>query len=266
MNRRAVRNISSAPRPGSKSVRPVGADERVAAQPFDVDGAGGDPGQVGVPPDVVQVVDREHARQQRGQPAHPARHRRIGQRRLGDEERDPVRIDRLALREGVALADVSRGPAQAAQERPELLDDDPDAQVLVGEPLGARPARIGRRLEVGEDVVVEEVGERSVAHVVEEAGHAQGLGDQALGRERRAIARRGKGGAQARIERARPQPGLVHDPEAVGEARVLGRREDPACALQLADPAQPLQPGRVEEVLLGDVLGGQPGRRRFSRR
>ena len=76
----------------------------------------------------------------------------------------------------------------------------------------------------------------------------------------------GKGGAQARIERARPQPGLVHDPEAVGEARVLGRREDPAGALQLADATQPLQPGRVEEVLLGDVLGGQPGRGRFSRR
>ena len=41
-------------------------------------------------------------------------------------------------------------------------------------------------------------------------------------------------------------------PEAVGEPRVLGRREDPAGALELADPAQPLEPRRVEQVLLGD--------------
>ena len=102
--------------------------------------------------------------------------------------------------------------------------------------------------------------------VVEEPGHAQGLDDEALGRDRRAVGRGGEGGAQARVERARPQPGLVHDAEAVGEARVLGRREDPARALELADPAQPLQPGGVEEVLLGDVLGGQPGRGRFGRR
>ena len=63
-----------------------------------------------------------------------------------------------------------------------------------------------------------------------------------------------QGRAQARVERARPQAGLVHDPEAVGEARVLGGREDPARALELADPAQALEPGGVEEVLLGDVL------------
>ena len=71
--------------------------------------------------------------------------------------------------------------------------------------------------------------------------------------------------AQARVERACPQPGLVHDAEAVGESRVLGGREDPPSTLELADPAQPLEPGRVEEVLLGHVLGGQPGRGRFGR-
>ena len=38
---------------------------------------------------------------------------------------------------------------------------------------------------------------------------------------------------------------------------MLGGREDPAGALELADPTEPLQPGRVEEVLLGDVLLGQ---------
>ncbi len=37
------------------------------------------------------------------------------------------------------------------------------------------------RGERGQDVVVEEVGERPVAHVVEEAGHAQRLDDETLG-------------------------------------------------------------------------------------
>ena len=75
-----------------------------------------------------------------------------------------------------------------------------------------------------------------------------------------------QGRPQARVERARPEARFVHDPEAVGEPRVLGGREDPAGALELADPAQPLEPGRVEQVLLGDLLVGQPGRRRLVRR
>ena len=52
-------------------------DERVAAQPFGIHRPDGHAGQVGIAPHVVQVVDREHARQQRLEPAHPARHRRI---------------------------------------------------------------------------------------------------------------------------------------------------------------------------------------------
>ena len=58
----------------------------------------------------------------------------------------------------------------------------------------------------------------------------------------------------------------MHDAQAVGEARVLGGREDPARALELADPAQPLEPGRVEQVLLGDILVGEAGDRGFGRR
>ena len=67
------------------------------------------------------------------------------------------------------------------------------------------------------------------------------------------------------IERAGPQAGLVHDAEAMGEPRVLGRREHPAGALELADPPEPLEPGGVEEVLLGDLLVRQPGGRRLVR-
>ena len=54
----------------------------------------------------------------------------------------------------------------------------------MGQPLAGRPARVGRRRERGQHVVVEEVGERPVADVVEQAGHPQRLDDEALGRDR----------------------------------------------------------------------------------
>ena len=79
----------------------------------------------------------------------------------------------------------------------------------MGQPLAGRPARVGGRREGGQHVVVEEVGERPVPDVVEQAGHPQRLDDEALGRER--LAGRRQRRAQARVERARPQAGLVHD-------------------------------------------------------
>ena len=127
----------------------------------------------------------------------------------------------------------------------------------MGQPLGAVAARIGRRAERGQHVIVEEVGERPVPDVVEQAGNAQRLDHEPFGRDR-ALAGRQQRSPQARVERTGPQAGLVHDPEAVRETRMLGGREDPARALELADAAEPLQPRRVEEVLLGDVLDRQP--------
>ena len=120
-------------------------------------------------------------------------------------------------------------------------------------------------------MVVEEVGERSVPDVVEQAGHPERLDDEPFRRDRLAgpgpgpgrAGGRGEGHPEARIERPRPESRLVHDAEAVREAGVLGGREDPAGALELADPAQPLEPGGVEQVLLGDVLVRQPGGRRL---
>ena len=66
---------------------------------------------------------------------------------------------------------------------------------------------------------------------------------------------------QRGVQRPAPQPGLVHHAQAVGEPRVLGGREDPAGALELADPAHPLDPRRVEQVLLRGRLRRQPGGR-----
>ena len=123
---------------------------------------------------------------------------------------------------------------------------------------GSAGAREGRQ-----DVLVEEVGERPVPDVVEQAGDAQRLDDEALGRDGLAGRQRQRR-AERRVERPGPEAGLVHDAEAVGEPGVLGRREDPAGALELADAPEALQPRGVEEVLLGDVLGGSPASRASS--
>ena len=48
---------------------------------------------------------------------------------------------------------------------------------------------------------------------------------------------------------ARPFAGEVHGAQRVLEARMLRGRENPPCALQLMDPAQPLQPRGIDEVL-----------------
>jgi hypothetical protein len=38
---------------------------------------------------------------------------------------------------------------------------------------------------------------------------------------------------------------------------MLGGREDPPSTLELADPAEALEPRGVEEILLGHLLGGK---------
>ena len=253
------------PQPGFVEGQSRLADERVAPQPLHVDRSHGDPGEVRVAPDVVQVVDGEHARQKRLQPAHPAGHGRVRQGGLGDEEGDPARLDRLTGGEGVALGEHARRPAQAGDDPAELALHDELAEVLVAERLGARAAGVGRGREVVQDVIVEEMGERSVAHVMEQAGDPERLDDQPLGRRDGPGCRVAECAAQAWVEVARPESGFVHDPQAVGEAAVFGGREDPAGALELADPAQPLDPGGVEQVLLGEFLERQVHARGGSR-
>ena len=191
MYRRVVRNISSEARPGSYSVSPPVRDEGVAAQPLDVHGTDRHAGEVRVAPDVVEIVDREDARQKRLEPADPARHRRVGDGRLRDQERDPRGIDRLAGGEGVPFRDGARRPPQAADQRRQLVLDDPLREVLVAS-AACRPdaARIRRRREGGQDLLVEEVGERAVSDVVEEARDPERLDDEPLRRRRPSRRRR----------------------------------------------------------------------------
>ena len=85
----------------------------------------------------------------------------------------------------------------------------------MGEPLAGHLARIGRGRKSGEDVIVEEVGERPVSDVMEEPRDPERLDDQALARN--GLAAGGQGDPERRVELAGPQSGLVHDPETVRE-------------------------------------------------
>ena len=108
---------------------------------------------------------------------------------------------------------------------------------------------------VGQEVLVEEVAERPVAHVVQQGGHPHQRLDVA------AAGHVGADLAEALVERRDRPAGQVHRPEHVLEPRVLGRGKDPPGGLQLVDLPQPLDPGVVDDLLLGDLALGQPGRR-----
>src|SRR5579863_2764821 len=97
-------------------------------------------------------------------------------------------------------------------------------------------------------LLVEEVAERAMTAVVEEAGEAQGLLDNGGGRRVREDV------AQRAVDAPRKEAGEVHGAEQVDETRVLRGREHPPRRLQLVDAAQPLQPAVVEEVLLTGAL------------
>src|ERR1019366_529826 len=178
------------------------ADKRVAAQSLDVHRPHRDAGHVCVAPDVVQVVDREDPRQEWLEPADPARHRRVEQGWLRDEEGDPARVDRLAWRERVAFGHGPWCPAQASDQGRQLALDDQLAQVLMSQPFGPRPAGIGWRLEGDQDMLIEEVGKRTMTDVVEQARDPEGLDHHAFGGNR--ITARGQGGSKAGIEAAGP--------------------------------------------------------------
>ena len=136
----------------------------------------------------------------------------------------------------------------------------------MGQALAPDAPGIRRRGEVAQDVLVEEVGERPVPDVMQQPGQPQRLHDQPLRGRLRARLRRSQGRPQAGIKVAGPQPCLVHDAQAVREAAVLGRREDPTSALQLADATHPLDPRRVEQVAFGRRFGRQAEPTRAFRR
>jgi hypothetical protein len=246
-------------RPEARLVQgqPARPDERVAAQPLHVHRPGRDADQVGVAAHVVEVVDREHARQQRLEPAQPARHRRVGQR--------------PAWRSGTTASagrSIRRGGARRARERRRARagwpgSGSPSSRSMISCERSSWVRLLCRRrgsAGAGKwhrtcsskkcangpwPTSWSSPASRSVSTTrPSDGGSAAGSAPPAR--------------AQTRVQVAGPQPGLVHHAQAVGEAAVLGRGEDPARALELADAPHPLQPGRVEQIAFGRLLRRQP--------
>ena len=185
------------------------------------------------------------------------RHRCVGEGRLGDRnETQRGSIDSPSP--NASRSGIAPGARRSARITPPSSRSMISwLRVLVGEPLAGAAPRVFGGGKGREHAIVEEVRERAVADVVQEPRDPERLDDEPFRGQRLARGERGERGAQGGQQRPRPQPGLVHDAETVREPRVLGRREDPARALELADAAEALQPRRVEEVVLGGVLVGQ---------
>ena len=67
--------------------------------------------------------------------------------------------------------------------------------------------------------------------------------------------------AQALVEHGHGPAGQVHRPQHVLEPRVLGRGKHPPGGLQLVNLPQPLEPGVVDDLPLGDLAFRQARRR-----
>ena len=134
--------------------------------------------------------------------------------------------------------------ADAADQVAEVLADDHAADRLVVEPV------------IAQVMLIEEVTEGTVSHVVQQSGQAH---------QRFDVAPAGHVGAdlpQALVKLPDRAAGQVHGPQHVLEARVLGRGEDPPGRLQLVDLPQPLDPGVVDDLLFRHLplRHARPGR------
>ena len=168
----------------------------------------------------------------------PARRRLGGSAgtRAGDQLHDLMRVEPFAL-----FQPVVRIAADVGEQAGQLVLDDVAAQGFV------------RQAEAAEEVLVEEMAERAMADVVQQAGHPQ---------QRFDIAPAGDVGAdiaQAVVELGDGPAGQVHHPQHVLEAGVLGGGIDPPGGLQLMDLPQPLHPGMVDDLPFRDFSLGQSG-------
>jgi len=178
--------------------------------------------------DVIQVVGRVDPRKELPQKLQPSRLPRASPPRHLDEIGDMRRVDSFASCEG------ARGTAlQGGNRSGQFFRDDLLTQVFVGQAIAVQV------------VIVEEMAEGAVPHVVQEPREPARLFDKT---GRRDV---GADTLEAGVEMPTEFPRHVHGSQGVLETGVLGGGIDPARALELVNPPEPLEPGRVEEVPLG---------------
>ena len=227
-------------------------DEAVATEPLHIHSANLHAGHVRVAADVVEVIYGEDAREQWLHDAQPLWCCFIFKRRLGDEEAHPGRVNGFTLIESIAFGVFAGRAAESADDLANLMLDDQRREIFVRESLPRRAARVIGGWELLQHLVVKEVGERSVAHIVQESGNAQCLYNEPLTWDR--IATCAQLLSERTVEVACPEACLMHHAETVCKAAVFGGGEDPTCALQLTDATESLQPRCIQQILFGCLL------------
>ena len=155
--------------------QPLAAEEAVVQQPVEIERPRAVARHVGVAEHEVHVVDRVDAAEQAAQQPQPARLLLvIALARPGDQQGDLLRIERLAVRQ--PLVGIA---AQLPQQRPNSRRMICAAERFVGQAV------------MPQEMLVEEMAERPVPHVVQQAGHPHQRLDVARGWARRGRPRAG---------------------------------------------------------------------------
>ncbi len=210
--------------------QPARREDAVVKESFEVEGAGVVARHVGVAEDEVHVVDRVEAAKQTAEQAEPMEGLVVGLARAADEEGDLGGVEHFTGFE--AAAGIA---AHGTEEMAQLMLDDVGTEGFVGEAV------------VGEEVVIEEMAERAVSHVMEQRGHAQQRLDVGL------AGHLGADLAEAGVQLVGGTAGEEHGTEHVLEAGVFRAGKDPPCRLELMDLAESLHPGVIDDLLFGDL-------------
>jgi hypothetical protein len=213
--------------PGLMDGKALVGDDGVVDQPGEIDRSDGDAAHIGVAQDIVQIVGRVAARNDRLENIDPARDAGVVlaflfQHHMGDV----IRIQFFAPVEG-----ARRAAADFFDEWSQMLAHDDLSQLLVGE------------AEAVQIVVIEEMAERAVPDVMHECRNPQEFLHERGG------GKIGDGLSQKRIQVAGEPSGDMHGPQRVHEPRMFRGGIDPSGTLQLVDVSQPLDPGGVDQVL-----------------
>lgn len=220
---------------------PLFREEAVVNQSGDIKGLRIEPCHVGVTQDEVHIVNGIDAAEERSQLLEPARVSRFRGLRSPDQPRNLAGVE-LFQRLQLSVRITANSP----NEVPENPFNNDSADVFVG------------HSELVEVVVIKEVPEWSVSHIVQEGSDASGAFDVRLGR---AI---GADLFQRVVPLVDDAGGQMHRPENVLKPSVFGTRKDPPCGLQLMNMPHPLHPGMINQLLFRDfiVRESRPGHKR----
>ena len=146
----------------------------------------------------------------------------------------------------------TRCAAESANDLANLVFNDQCREIFMREALPGGATRVIGGWKFLQHFVIKEVGEWPVAHVVQQPRNAKRLNNEPFAWD--GIAARAQLLSERTVKMARPEARLMHHPKAVRETTMFGGGEDPACALQLTDATESLQPRCIQQILFRRLL------------